>query len=198
MFTGIVQEVGRVERITRKPRSAVALMVRAPKTAAKVKASESVSINGVCLTVVAKRGSRVTFQIIAETLKRTNLAALSPGSRVNCEPGLSLSSRFNGHIVLGHVDGTASVIRRKQQGGELTLTLRFARSFRPLLVPKGSITLEGVSLTLGKAIGPNFFTVHLIPETLKATTLGFCRVGDKLNLELDYIAKLVASSIKLR
>lgn len=190
MFTGIVQEIGTVTSI-RRAGGIARLEFHAPKTAAGLGAGESVAVSGVCLTVVrAGRGS-VSFEAIPETLRLTNLGGLKTGSRVNLERSLRLSDRLNGHVVLGHVDGVGVVSRRSRQAGQLRLEIRVPREVTPYLVPKGPITVDGVSLTLGERVSGAGACVYLIPETLERTTLGERQTGERVNLEVDYLAKLV-------
>lgn len=190
MFTGIIQEVGRVTELKRA-QSIIRLTVYSPKLSGKVKTLESVAVNGACLTVVARQGKYLVFEVIPETRRRTSLSRLREQSPVNLEPGLLLSGRFNGHVVLGHVDGTGKVIRSRQKPGERILTIQVSRKLRQQIVPKGSITVDGVSLTVGSDLKPTLFSVHLIPKTLQQTTLGMRRAGDLVNIELDYVGKLV-------
>ena len=190
MFTGIIQELGTVSRIERT-KGLVRLSIVAPKLAARLEHGESVSVNGACLSIVQIRQQALSFELIPETQHLTTLNALRSGDRVNLEPSLSLADRLNGHILLGHVDGTGTIIARHQMAGELTLTLRIGKALRRFLVPKGPVTVDGVSLTVGSTPSASTMTIHLIPETLRATTLGTRGVGDRVNVELDYVAKLI-------
>ncbi len=197
MFTGIIQEIGAVARLERA-KGLVRLAVHAPKTAFRVQRLESVTVNGVCLSVVDLRRGTLLFEMITETQRVTTLGLLRRGERVNLEPSLSLSDRLNGHIVLGHVDGMGRVVKRRQLAGELVLEIRLATTLRALLTPKGPVTVDGVSLTVGRTRGASAFTIHLIPETLRQTTLSARRVGDRVNIELDYIAKLIRQFVGAR
>lgn len=190
MFTGIVRELGIVSRIERRA-GLVRLSIQAPKTASLVQPMESVAVSGVCLSVVWMRGETVQFEVIPETLRLTTLAALKAGARVNLEPSLTITDRLGGQILLGHIDGTGTVTRRRQLGGEVVLEIRAPKALRDQLVPKGPVAVEGVSLTTGSAFGRSTFTVHLIPETLHRTTLAACAAGDRVNIELDYLSKLI-------
>lgn len=194
MFTGIIQEVAVVSRLKRS-RGIIRLDIHAPKTAAKVRRLESVAINGVCLSVVAVAGETLSFEMIPETQKRTSLLALQKGTPVNVEPSLSLTDRLNGHFVFGHVDATGRVVRRLQKKGELVLWIQINRVLRRLIVPKGPVAVDGVSLTVGPKPTAVCFSIHLIPETLRQTTLGLRRAGDRVNLEMDYLAKLIRQRI---
>lgn len=190
MFTGIIQELGTVASLRRRT-GIVELAVAAPKTAARLQPMESVAVNGACLTVVGIHRGTMRFEAIPETLRMTALGALRVGHRVNLEPSLSLADRLNGHFVFGHVDGVGTVAKRAQAAGELVLTIRVPAALRRYLVPKGPVALEGVSLTVGAHLTRSTFAVHLIPETLRQTTLAWCQEGQQLNVEVDYLAKLV-------
>ena len=197
MFTGIVREVGTVVSVTRAG-GVHRLSVLAPKTAAGLSVGESVAINGVCLSVVQAGAGRLEFEMIPETRRLTNLAKLSAGSRVNVEPSLSLSDRINGHLVLGHVDGVGRIVKQQRQAGQIRLTMAGGGAWRGYLVPKGPVTVDGVSLTVGDRVTGNTFSVFLIPETIEKTTLGARRTGDLVNIEVDYAAKLVAQLVRHR
>ena len=190
MFTGIVQEIGAVTRLARS-RGVLELSVQAPGLAARLRPMESVAVNGVCLTVVAARTPELVFELIPETRSLTTLGGLRRGDAVNLEPSLTLADRLNGHVVLGHVDGVGRISRRREARGERMLDIRVDRHLAAWLVPKGPVALDGVSLTVGSRVTASGFTVHLIPETLRRTTLQERRAGDRVNLEVDYLAKLV-------
>jgi len=190
MFTGIIQELGLVERVQRS-RAIDRLTIDAPKTAARVGAGESVAINGACLTVVRVHEGRFTFEMIPQTRRLTNLGALAAGARVNVEPSLTLADRLGGHLVLGHVDGLATVSRRARVAAGEALEVRVPRTLGRYLVLHGPIALDGVSLTVGDKPAPTRCVVYLIPETRARTTLALRRAGDVVNLEVDYFAKLV-------
>lgn len=190
MFTGIIQELGTV-MAARPDRGVIQFSIRAPKTASGVRAGESVAINGVCLSIVRVRQGTMGFEMIAETRRVTNLDRLVRGSRVNVERSVTLNDRLNGHLVLGHVDGVGRVVRRRRQRGAASLTIRADRTLARYVVPKGPIALDGVSLTVGTRLRAATFSVYLIPETLKRTTLGTRQVGDLVNIEGDYLAKVI-------
>ena len=195
MFTGIIQELGTVWRVERS-RGLSRLTVAAPAVAARVRILESVAVNGVCLTVVDVRRPAMTFELIGHTQRLTTLGALRRGERVHVEPSLSLSDRLSGHLVFGHVDGLGAVVKRRQHAGELVLELRVPEALRRLVVPKGPVAVDGVSLTVGDTPTRLTFTVHLIPETLRQTALRGRKVHDRVNVEVDYFAKLVAQLIQ--
>ena len=190
MFTGIIHELGTVARIA-KARGVVRLEVSAPRTASRVQRLESIAINGVCLTVVDVREPLLVFEMIPETQRLTALGTLRSGEAVHVEPSLSVTDRLGGHILFGHVDGLGTVTARSQRAGELIVTVRVAPALRAFLVAKGPIALDGVSLTVGTRLTSTTFRVHLIPETQRQTTLAQRPVGARLNVELDYLAKLV-------
>ena len=193
MFTGIVQELGTVTAVTRG-RAVDRLTIQAPKTSAGLQVGESVAVNGVCLSVVRLRDGLLTFETIPETRRLTTLGTLAAGHRVNLERSLSLSDRLNGHVVLGHVDGIGRVMQCRRRAGEIALEVQIDRSLRRFLVPKGPIALDGVSLTVGARVSPSSFSVFLIPETMRKTTLTARRAGERVNLEMDYFAKLLCSA----
>jgi len=189
MFTGIVEELGEVVAIERGADSAV-LTVRGPLVTSDATPGASIAVNGVCLTVVEHDGETFSVDVMAETLKRSSLGSLGAGSVVNLERAMPASSRFGGHIVQGHVDGTARILARvpgdRWEVVQLTLPPEVSR----YVVEKGSITIDGISLTVS-AITEDTFSVSLIPTTLELTTLGHKKVGDPVNLEVDVIAKYV-------
>jgi riboflavin synthase len=190
MFTGIIQELGTVARVERS-KGLLRLSVHAPKVASKVGPLESVAVSGVCLSVINVRQGTMTFEVIHETQALTTLDTLRRGDRVNLEPSLGVCDRLSGHFVFGHVDGIGTVAARRQRGGEILLELRVARRLHAFLVPKGPVAIDGVSLTVGRVGRGSIFTVHLIPETMRQTTLGARQAGARVNGELDYLAKLV-------
>ena len=190
MFTGIIQELGTVERVERS-RGLLRLSVHAPKTASKVGRLESVAVSGVCLSVVDLRHGTMTFEVIRETQSLTTLGSLHRGDRVNLEPSLSVSDRLSGHFVFGHVDGIGTVAARRELDGEVRLDLRVPAALRRFLVAKGPVAVDGVSLTVGRVVRGSTVTVHLIPETMRQTTLGAVQAGTAVNVELDYFAKLL-------
>lgn len=193
MFTGIIRHRGVVEalRVTPSPM----LVLRVPGLRAR--RGDSVAVDGVCLTVTRRTGPatlrgagpRLTFDLLAETLRVTTLGRRRSGGRVNVEPALRVGDALSGHWVLGHVDGVGRVVRRASSPGGLTLTITAPRPVRRCLAPKGSIAVDGVSLTVGPRVTRGAFTVFLIPHTAAVTTLGTRRPGDLVNLESDPIAR---------
>ena len=197
MFTGIVQERGRVVH-RQRAKGLVRLTVEAPRTAATVQRLESVAVNGVCLSVVAVGASALTFEVILETQQLTTIGQLQVGDPVNLEPSLSVSDRLGGHLLFGHIDAVGTVVSRRQRPGELVLEIRVAEALRKFLVPKGAVAVDGVSLTVGRVLTARTFTVHLIPETLRQTTLRDRLVDHRVNVEIDYFAKLVWQYVRGR
>lgn len=190
MFTGLVEDIGRVVDLRRGAHEAH-ISVSSSRVCSDLHIGDSISVNGACLTVVTKSGERFTATATAETLRRTNLGKLSVGSLVNLERAMRVGDRLGGHLVLGHVDGLGSVSHLSQEGEALLMTIAAPAELLPLIVPKGSIAVDGVSLTVAQLIS-DAFTISLIPHTLGATTLQERRIGDLVNLEGDIIGKYVA------
>jgi riboflavin synthase len=198
MFTGIVEELGEIVSVEHLAEAA-RLTVRGPRVTVGVAHGDSIAVNGVCLTVTAVAGATFTADVMAETLSRSALGALEPGSPVNLERSLRVGDRLGGHMVQGHVDGVARVLSRVT--GEHWDVVRIAMppGLSRYLVEKGSVTVDGVSLTvsaLGDGPGEPWFEVSLIPTTLAATTLGRARPGDSVNLEVDVIGKYVERMLR--
>ena len=189
MFTGIVEELGEIVAIERGTDSAV-LTVRGPLVTSDATAGASIAVNGVCLTVVEHDGQTFSVDVMAETLNRSSLGTLRAGSKVNLERAMAASARFGGHIVQGHVDGTAHILARLPGENWEVVQLTLPPAVSRYVVEKGSITVDGISLTVS-AITDDTFSVSLIPTTLDRTTLGHKAVGDPVNLEVDVIAKYV-------
>jgi riboflavin synthase len=185
VFTGIVREVGRVEAVEERGES-VRLVVHAPETASATAVGDSVSLAGVCLTAVEVADGTVAFDAVPETLRRSTLGHLEEGGGVNVEPALRAGDPLGGHIVQGHVDGVGRIRRVDDEGIEVEAPAEVLR----YCVEKGSIAVEGVSLTIA-ALGEGSFTIALIPHTREATTLGAVAEGDEVNLEVDVVAKYV-------
>lgn len=189
MFTGLIQQVGAVKSLARSGGGAV-LAIELETPAEQLKIGDSIAVNGVCLTVAKLSAGRAEFDISPETLKISNIAALRPGSKVNIEPTLKPSGRIGGHFVLGHIDGTAKIKQIKKQAGFTEITLTAGLKLLSQLIPKGSVAVDGVSLTVA-ALEKDTFTVALIPQTLKETTLGSAKITDTVNIEIDIITKTV-------
>ncbi|MDD2233615.1 MAG: riboflavin synthase [Desulfitobacteriaceae bacterium] len=191
MFTGIIEELGVVTNIRLLPDSAE-LSIRAEKALEETKLGDSIAVNGVCLTVIRLDLREFTVDVMAETLAKTSLAQLKPGSKVNLERALQLSSRLGGHLVSGHVDSVGTIKRITVQGIASVYEIGLPPSLSSFVLPKGSIAIDGISLTVSQASNDSF-SVSLIPHTFSHTTLGLKKVGDKVNLETDMIGKYVAS-----
>jgi riboflavin synthase len=210
VFTGIIEEVGEVAALEPAGDSAV-LTVAAHLVADDVRHGASIAVDGVCLTVIGRDAAGIRFDVMGETLKRSVIGALMPGERVNLERAVRADARLDGHLVQGHVDGTGTVISRTP--GDAWEAVRFGLpvALAPFVAEKGSIAVSGVSLTVsavgnshcagssrrhrpapGPTVGADWFEVGLIPETLRATTLGGKAAGDAVNLEVDVLAKYVA------
>jgi len=196
LFTGIVEELGTVEALERQS-DAVRLTVRAATVLEDTGSGDSISVNGCCLTVAERTEATWTADVMAETLARTGLGVLAAGDRVNLERAVTAGTRLGGHLVQGHVDAVGHVVRREPGEHWDVVTVAMPRELAPYLVDQGSVTVDGVSLTVVEA-GEDEFTVSLIPETLRRTTLGFREPGDPVNLEADVIGKYVARQLELR
>ena len=197
MFTGIVEEVGQLRALRRDGDSA-ALDIACSVVTADARLGDSISVNGVCLTVTSfPDGGGFTADLMGETLARTSLGALSEGAGVNLERALAVGSRFGGHIVQGHVDGVGTVEAVQPQEHWTVLRVSVPADLRRYLVEKGSITVDGTSLTVME-VGDRHFAVGLIPHTMEATSLRDRRPGDPVNLEVDVIAKYVEQMLSTR
>ena len=189
MFTGIVRELGVVEA-TDGGDEGIRLRIRAAQAAAQAALGDSVSVNGVCLTVAEVDGDALSFDAVPETLARTSLGRLQPGDALNIEPALRAGEPLGGHIVQGHVDGVGRVLAVSREGDGARLEVEAPPELLRYCVQKGSVCVEGVSLTVAE-LGDRSFTVALIPHTLEVTTLGGLVPGDEVNLEVDVLAKYV-------
>jgi len=187
MFTGLISHQGRFQGF-RRGRTAMA--VEAAGLAPKLAPGASVAVNGVCLTLTGTDRGALTFDLSRETLARTTLGALKPGAVLNLELPLTLADPLGGHLVSGHVDAVGKVVRVASRPPGKRLAIAFPSALRPLLVPKGSVAVDGASLTIA-AIGPDSFEVELVPTTLAATNLGALRPGAAVNLECDMVGKYV-------
>jgi riboflavin synthase len=189
MFTGLVETMGSIRQIARHD-AGCEMTIAAPTIAATATLGESVALNGVCLTVVARDADTMRFQVGPETLRCTNLGELAVGDRLNLERALKVGDRLGGHIVQGHVDGVGRIARRERSGDWEMVWFDCPAELAQQMVPKGSIAVDGVSLTLVDVSGRGF-SVALIPHTLEQTTLGFKEVGSTVNLETDLFAKYI-------
>lgn len=193
MFTGIVEELGTVESVEDQG-DAIRLTVRAETVLEGTGLGDSIAVNGCCLTVTTIDDGTWTADVMQETLDKTSLHGVQPGDRVNLERAVTADKRLGGHIVQGHVDGVGQVLARHPSEHWEVVEVSLPAEMAPYLVDKGSVTVDGVSLTVVEA-RPTSFTVSLIPETLARTTLGHRQVGDRVNLETDVIAKHVAKLV---
>ena len=189
MFTGIVEEAGQVVSIRSGKRS-TELTVRAPRIGRFSHIGNSVAVNGACLTVVARRLGALRFDVLNETLQRTNLEFVQEGSLVNLERPLRANARLDGHFVLGHVDGRGKVRAFKREGKDYVLDVEAPPAVMRYVVEKGSIAIDGISLTVA-GVHRNWFRVWIIPHTREITNLQACRGGDRVNLEADILGKYV-------
>jgi riboflavin synthase len=189
MFTGIVEELGEVMAVEEQT-DAARLTIRGPIVVGDARHGDSIAVNGVCLTVVATDGTSFTADVMAETLSRSSLGALRAGSAVNLERPVTLAARLGGHLVQGHVDGTGQVLERTPAEHWELVRVSLPESLARYVVEKGSITVDGVSLTVVE-VGANWFSVSLVPTTLDLTTLGRKGPGEPVNLEVDIVAKYV-------
>ncbi len=188
MFTGIVECMGIVRKAGALSGSAGILEIEVPITWKDVKVGSSVAVNGACLTVVKRSGKRFFFNVIRETRSRTVLSRLHPGQAVNLERAMKIGARFEGHVVLGHVDGVGKVLNIKKEKEQISFLIAYPKSLKTALVEKGSVAINGVSMTLGKVL-KNAFWVHCIPHTFRQTRFGSFKTGDRVNLEGDILAK---------
>ena len=187
MFTGLVQEIGTVEQISFD--AMAELWIGA--SFADLKLGESIAVDGACLTVVEVRPGTFRVQASAETLRRSTLGFLKRGSPVNLERALSIGERLGGHLVLGHVDAVSHIVGARQEGGSRLMEFSLPRPLAPMFIEKGSVALDGISLTVNELTADRF-SVAIIPETQKRTTLSSKRVGDRVNVEADLIGKYIA------
>jgi riboflavin synthase len=189
MFTGLVEETGTLVEIALAERSG-RLTVIAPTVHCGAHLGDSIAINGCCLTVIAQQADRLTFDVVPETLDRTNLGALRPGDAVNLERPLAVGARLGGHFVQGHIDGVGTVLAVIPEENAVVVEIGVPQPLRRYIVEKGSIAVDGVSLTVADARAESF-TVWTIPHTRAITTLGQRGVGDRVNLECDLLGKYI-------
>ncbi|TJY44393.1 riboflavin synthase [Cohnella pontilimi] len=199
MFTGLIEEIGTLRSVQRRG-EAMVLQVAASKVLEDVKLGDSISVNGVCLTVISFDGSTFSVDVMPETYRLTTLRDLSPGSPVNLERAMMAGGRFGGHIVQGHVDGTGTIRSRSSQANAVVFAIEPHREeiLRPI-VPQGSITLDGISLTVVDVnYDAGYFSVSIIPHTLRETVLQYKNTGDTLNIENDILGKYVDHLLGIR
>lgn len=190
MFTGIIAELGTITAVTPSEDS-VRVTVRAPRAIAKAGHGDSIAISGVCLTVIEQTGDSFVADVMGQTITMSNPHQWAVGRTVNVESAMAAGEQLGGHIVQGHVDGTATVLDTRQSGDWRVIRLALRPEHAPLIVDKGSLTVDGVSLTVS-TVGDDWCEVSLIPETLVATTLGALEPGDTVNIETDILARHIA------
>lgn len=187
MFTGLIEDLGTVRRLLQQPDNCrLTVATRIP--AAELVIGESIAVNGICLTVVEIAEGGFSADVSAETVRRTSLVELRTGSRVNLERALRLSDRLGGHLVSGHVDTVATVVSRRQEGNAIHFSFNLDPSYHKYLAEKGSVTIDGISLTVSSLTSEGF-NVTIIPHTLAETSLQFCQPGSRVNIETDLLSK---------
>lgn len=192
MFNGIIEEMGTVQHILARKNLCV-VKIKAKKVLRGIKRGDSLAVDGVCLTVTAKRRGILTFDIMQETIRATTLGRLKMGQKVNLERALTFNSRISGHFVTGHIDSTGWIQKKITQANYTQLQIGLSRKrLIQYIVPKGSVALDGVSLTVG-TVKKDHFSVYLIPLTKRVTTLGAKQKGDRVNVETDILAKYVVN-----
>ena len=196
MFTGLIEEVGRVEEVKRSSKGG-RLKVKCTKVTEDVKIGDSVAVNGVCLTATEVGKNYLTFDVSYETLKRSSLSLIRPGEAVNLERALKVGDRLGGHILQGHVDATTKITKIEREGDGFRFYFKIPRGFEHLLVEKGSVGIDGISLTVAELF-KELFSVAVIPHTYENTNLKFKRAGDVVNVEFDILGKYVERMLKLR
>lgn len=193
MFTGIVEELGRVNRVTRSSVQSK-LVIGCRKCLEDIHLGDSIAVNGVCLTVVSFDRATFSADVMNETFKRSSLGALSPGDKVNLERAMPMNGRFGGHIVTGHIDGTGTIKTITKDGNAFWFEIGADKEIMNLIVEKGSVAIDGISLTVAD-VAATSFKVSIIPHTLSETVLGSKKVGDVVNLENDLIGKYVKNFV---
>jgi riboflavin synthase len=197
MFTGIVEELGRVAAIQELPDNAIRITIEGPIVLSDANLGDSICVNGVCLTVAEQAGDQFTADVMSETINRTTIGDLLAGSQVNLERPVTLATRLGGHLVQGHVDAVGEVTAREHSDNWDVVTIKPPKDLLKYVVEKGSITIDGTSLTVS-AVTDTTFSVSLIPATLDKTTLGIRQIGDRVNLEVDVLAKYVEKLVAAR
>jgi riboflavin synthase len=196
MFTGLIEEVGSVLAFETNDRG-TRLQIAAPRLAEKIQIGDSVAVNGCCLTVAARQGDQLAFDLLEETIARTNLKTLRRDDRVNLERALAADGRLDGHFVQGHVDCAARILALTETGADWRLEVELPAQFAHYVACKGSIAVNGISLTVAE-VSPQSFTVWIIPHTKTETNLGTARAGDLVNLEFDLLAKYLERMLDRR
>ena len=194
MFTGIIEEMGTVTALAKRGDGA-RLMIQAKAVLADLNLGSSIAVDGVCLTVVERTGKAFIADLSPETLKRTTLSTFKPGTSVNLERPLRLSERLGGHLVTGHIDGTGTILEIHPSGDDYRFCFSYPPELEGLLVFKGSVAVDGISLTVAE-LKPGMFAAAIIPHTFQATTLGVKQVGNPVNLEADILGKYVRNQLQ--
>jgi len=194
MFTGIIEELGQVNKISRQKNNTL-FEINTAKVSEDTKIGDSISVNGVCLTVIKKEPDSLTFEVIPETLKVSNLGNLRIKDLVNLERSLKVGDRLSGHFVNGHIDCVGIIRKKNYRDNNLCFEIAIPTEFIKYCIPKGSVAIDGISLTLVNKRS-NTFTIYIIPHTLKNTTLGFKGPSDKVNIEFDILAKNLHKSLR--
>jgi riboflavin synthase len=196
MFTGLIEEVGKVV-VVRPSESGAALQIAAPAIAKKSRNGDSIAVNGCCLTLTFRRGNRLTFDLLKETIDCTNLKKLRQNDPVNLERALRAQGRLGGHFVQGHIDCVSRIVGFEEKGGDFRLEVELPAQFAKYVVPKGSIALNGISLTVADVF-PKSFVAWIIPYTKRHTNLDRAQAGDPVNVEFDILAKYVERLLSIR
>jgi riboflavin synthase len=189
MFTGLIEEVGSVIAV-RAVGPGTELQINAPQIAKQIRTGDSVAVNGCCLTLSSQRGDELTFDLLEETIDRTNLKVLRPDTPVNLERALSADGRFGGHLIQGHIDCTSPILAFEERGGDHRLEVQLPVEFAHYVVSKGSIAVNGISLTVAEVL-PKSFVAWIIPHTKRHTNLDRAKAGDLMNLEFDILGKYI-------
>lgn len=194
MFTGIIEGLGNIVRFDKKTtnRSAAKMKIKLGKIAKGLKIGDSVAINGVCLTAVNISKDVAEFEMVGETIKKTNLGSLKSGNKVNIERSLRIGERLEGHFVLGHVDGVGIISKMEKQPNQIKIWTKVPKELSKYIIKKGSVTVDGISLTVVDVLQDQF-SVSIIPHTMKITNLSYKKVGDKVNIETDILGKYILS-----
>lgn len=198
MFTGIIETRAEVRRVDQTPDEASRLILHAPKLVPEMAIGESLAVNGCCLTVAAIESSEseLAFDLLRQTRRLTNLGDLAPGAQVNLERALLPTTRLSGHFVQGHIDETLRILARESAGDDTRFDFELSEAARSLLIPRGSVALDGISLTVAD-LQRDRFSVWIIPHTLEVTNLGERRVGDRVNVEYDMFGKYIRRHFEL-
>jgi len=187
MFTGIIHNLGVFKGYNRGKKE---LVIEAPELATRLEKGDSLAVDGVCLSLVRREKASLFFDLSAETLEKTTLGSLRPGTKLNLEIPVTLQSLLSGHLVTGHIDASVRILKSVRRGGGKRLTISFPPGLRPYLIPKGSVAVNGISLTIA-ALSPSCFEAEIIPLTLEKTNLAGLKPGDRVNLECDILGKYV-------